>query len=247
MNRPGHRSPANVTIPAVHWPRLLRGTLIKRYSRFLADVRLRNGHVVTAHCPNSGSMLTCREPGRPVFLSRSTNPARKLKYTWELIDMGSSVVGVNTIVPNRLVKAAAETGYLPELRGYQDVRSEVKYGANSRIDVLLENNPTDRCYVEVKNCTLVEDSVAFFPDAVTERGRKHLVELQAMVVQGQRAIIFFLIQRTDAVLFRPADRIDPAYGEELRRAYNAGVEILVHDVNIDSRAVVLRNEVPFEL
>jgi sugar fermentation stimulation protein A len=228
------------------WPRLIEGTLVKRYKRFMADVKLRNNHVVTAHCPNSGSMKACCEPGRTVYLTRHNKPSRRLKYTWEMIDMGTSLVGVNTIVPNRLTKAAVLAGDIPELAGYETVRSEVKYGKNSRIDLLLEDGEK-RCYVEVKNCTLVVDGLACFPDAVTSRGLKHLVELQEQVKQGDRSVMFYLIQRMDADRFEPADHIDPAYGQELRKAVQNGVEVLVYDVTMDLEGIGLNRAVPFQL
>ncbi len=228
------------------WPRLTQGILIKRYKRFMADVKLRNNHVVTAHCPNSGSMKACCDPGRTVYLTRHNKPSRRLKYTWEMIDMGTSLVGVNTIVPNQLTKAAVLAGDIPELAGYETVRSEVKYGNNSRIDILLENG-TEHCFVEVKNCTLVTEGLAHFPDAVTSRGFKHLVELQEQVKQGDRAVMFYLIQRMDADRFEPADHIDPAYGQELRKAVQNGVEILVYDVAINLEGIRLNQAVPFQL
>lgn len=229
------------------WPPLLRGTLIRRYKRFIADVKLRNGHVVSAHCPNSGSMEACSEPGRPVYLSRHhDNPKRRLKYTWEIIAMPTSLVGVNTLVPNRLVKASILAGKVKELTGFEEVRSEVKYGRNSRIDLLLQKEGK-RCYVEVKNCTLVREGKACFPDAVTTRGRKHLVELQHQVQRGDRAVMFFLIQRMDAETFSPADHIDPDYGRELRKAIKNGVEILVYDVSLDLEGIVLNRAVPYEI
>lgn len=228
-------------------PKLITGTLIRRYKRFIADVRLRNGHTVSAHCPNSGSMLTCSEPGRPVFLSRAANPNRRLKYTWELIDMPGSMVGVNTQAPNRLVEAAALTGAIESLAGYELVRREINYGHSSRIDLLLEDKIKGSCFVEVKNCTFVENGIASFPDAVTTRGRKHLFELRDMVRSGYRGVIFFLIQRTDAKLFRPADRIDPAYGQALREVCSDGVEIMAYDVLIDMNAITLNAPIPREL
>jgi sugar fermentation stimulation protein A len=227
------------------WPPLLKGTLMRRYKRFIADVRLRNGHVVAAHCPNSGSMEACSEPGRPVYLSRHhDNPKRRLKYTWEIIDMPSSLVGVNTLVPNRLVKLAIREGMVPELAGYDTIRSEVKYGTNSRIDILLERNGS-RCLVEIKNCTLVSDGTACFPDAVTARGLKHLVELQEQVRRGHRAVMFYLVQRMDAIAFRPADHIDPAYGRELRKALQNRVEILVYDVMLNLKGIRLNQPLPY--
>ncbi len=237
-DRPHHHS--------LTWPRLVHGTLIKRYQRFKADVRLRNGQIHTAHCPNSGSMRSCSEPGRPVFLSRHNNPKRQLKYTWEMIEMPTSLVGVNTMVPNRLVKVSTVAGKIPELLGYDHVFPEVKYGQNSRIDLLLEKGKA-RCFVEVKNCTLVTDDVAYFPDAVTSRGLKHLVELQHEVRSGNRAVMFYLVQRMDAEGFRPAHHIDPAYGKELRRAVRRGVEILVYDVFLNLDGISLNKRLPYDL
>ncbi len=230
----------------IKWPRLVEGILIKRYKRFMADVRLRNNHVVTAHCPNSGSMKACCEPGRRVYLSRHNKPSRRLKYTWEMIQMEHSLVGVNTMVPNRLTEAAILAGDIPELSGYESVRREVKYGENSRIDILLEKGKK-RCFVEVKNCTLVSEGLACFPDAVTSRGLKHLVELQSQVKKGDRSVMFYLIQRMDANRFEPADHIDPAYGEELRKAVSKGVEVLVYDVKMDLEGIRLNRPVPFQL
>ena len=230
----------------LNWPPLVQGTLVKRYKRFMADVKLRNGHLVTAHCPNSGSMLACCEPGRPAYLSRHNNPKRKLKYTWEIIHMPGSLVGVNTMVPNRLVHAAILADKVEALMGYSSVRAEVRYGKNSRIDLLLEEGEK-RCFVEVKNCTLVKDGIACFPDAVTTRGFKHLQELQEQVRMGDRAVMFYLVQRMDAVRFRPADYIDEKYGIELRKAVKNGVEILVYDVSLDLKSIALNRALPFEL
>ena len=230
----------------IKWPRLIQGTLIQRYQRFKADVKQRNGHIVTAHCPNSGSMLGCSEPGRPVYLSRHNHPKRKLKYTWEMIKMPTSLVGVNTWVPNLLVKESIIRKKIRALRGYEGIRAEVSYGQNSRIDILLQKGES-RCFVEVKNCTLVEDDVAYFPDAVTARGLKHLVELQKEFRKGSRCVMFYLVQRMDANRFRPADHIDPAYGEELRRAFRNGVEILVYDVFLNLEGISINRRLPFEL
>jgi sugar fermentation stimulation protein/ribonuclease III len=229
------------------WPKLIRGTLIKRYKRFIADVKLKNDEVVSAHCPNSGSMLGCSEPGRPVYLSRSDNPTRRLLYTWEMIRMPSSLVGVNTLVPNKLVKHAIISGRIPELSGYESVRSEVKCSPHSRLDLILEHPDRPSCYVEVKNCTLVDDGVAYFPDAVTTRGLKHLVELQELVRLGNRGVIFFLIHRSDASAFSPADHIDPDYGAELRSAVQNGIEIQCYDVLIDLKKIAINNPLPYRL
>ncbi len=229
------------------WPDLIPGTLVRRYKRFLADVNLSSGKTVTAHCPNSGAMLECSEPGRPVYLSYHDNPKRKLKYTWELIEMPESLVGVNTLVPNRLVKKSIEGGQIKKLAGYDKVLAEAKAGEHSRLDLLLKNGKKPDCYVEIKNCTLVKDNVAKFPDAVTTRGFKHLVELQRLVAEGCRCVMFYLIQRTDAVLFQPADHIDPEYGRELRKALDNGVEILVYDVMIDMKSICVNRELPYKL
>jgi len=229
------------------WPDLISGILEKRYKRFMADVALPDGSLVTAHCPNSGSMKACCEPGRPVYLSLSDNPKRKLKYTWELIEMPTSLVGVNTLVPNRLVFHAIQTGHIPPLAGYDTVSREVKVGTRSRLDLMLENKKGKRCYVEVKNCTLVEEKTARFPDAVTERGLKHLNELKKLVGKGDRCVMFYLIQRMDAVEFKPADQIDPAYGKALRRVVKDGVEILAYDVKIDLKRIRIRKQIPIVL
>jgi sugar fermentation stimulation protein A len=210
------------------WPELVSGVLVKRYKRFLADVRLDHGKMVTAHCPNTGSMQGCAEPGRPVYLSRHDDPKRKLKYTWQLIEMPNSLVGINTLVPNRLVYQSAQAALIPELSGYKTAAREVSIGNGSRIDLMLSNGQRNRCYVEIKNCTLVNDGIARFPDAVTSRGLKHLKELETLVNAGSRCIMFYFIQRMDARVFKPADHIDSEYGRGLRRAVNQGVEILAY-------------------
>ena len=230
------------------WPELIPGRLIKRYKRFLADVELDDGVVVTAHCPNSGRMTSCSEPGQPVYLSWHDNPKRKLKYTWEIIQMPDSLVGVNTLVPNRLIKTSIENGLVAELDAYEEIRSEVQTSKGSRLDLLLTDSRGTKCFVEIKNCTLVNQGVACFPDAVTKRGRKHLEELQRLTAEGNRCVMFFCIQRMDAECFRPADQIDAAYGEALREAHlNKGVEILVYDVWMDLERIVLNRKIPFKL
>jgi len=222
---------------------LIRGKLILRYKRFLADVELEDGIIVTAHTPNSGSMKGCQEPGSPVLLSRSANPKRKLKYTWELIRVNEQWVGINTGHPNKLVREGIENGTVSELQGYDLIRPEVRYGQNSRIDLLLEGD-TGRCYVEVKNVTLVEDNGAYFPDAVTERGQKHLRELMGVVKAGDRAVIFFVVQRQDAKFVSPADRIDPVYGNLLREAVENGVEALAYQAVVSPKQIYLKDRLP---
>ncbi len=231
----------------IKFPELRSGRLVKRYKRFLAEIRKDSGEIITAHCPNSGSMAGCSQPGRTVYFSESDNRKRKLRYTWELIEMPTSLVGVNTLVPNRLVRQAAEKGVIPELSGYDSVRPEVRAGAHTRFDLMLEGGRPQRCYVEIKNCTLIENETGCFPDAVTERGRRHLEELRRQAVLGHRCIMFYLIQRMDARSFMPADHIDPAYGKELRKAVKSGVEILVYDVHIDTKGIALRNVLPWRL
>jgi len=229
------------------WPELIPGILVKRYKRFMADVQLDNGEVVTAHCPNTGSMQACCQPGRTVYLSYHDNPKRKLKYTWEIIAMPASLVGINTQVPNRLVSKSIKAGRVQELNGYDHMAREVKIASGSRLDIMLSRGEKDRCYIEIKNCTLVEEGVALFPDAVTLRGRKHLIELQELTASGFRCVMFYLVQRMDARVFKPADHIDPAYGEELRRAAENGIEILVYDVHIDLETIMLNRKIPYNL
>jgi sugar fermentation stimulation protein A len=228
------------------WPTLIRGRLIKRYKRFLADVELENGETVTAHCSNSGRMTACNQAGQPVYLSFHDNPKRKLKYTWELIEMPSSLVGVNTLVPNRLVAAALEHKIVTELNRYTDIFREVTVNKGSRLDLKLTGTGMPDCFVEIKNCTLVENGCAKFPDAPTTRGRKHLRELAKLKNNGARAVIFFLVQRTDATHFKPADDIDPEYGRQLRQVVRNGVEILIYDVNISLESIGLRRPIPYE-
>lgn len=235
------------TFSGLKWPPLVPGTLIRRYKRFLADVKLEDGTVVTAHCPNTGSMQGCSEPGRPVYLSFHDNPKRKLKYTWELIKMPTSLVGTNTLGPNRLVFESVKAGVVPELAGYIKVESEIKINTHTRLDFLLTGANGRRCYGEIKNCTLVNDGLASFPDAVTARGLKHITELEALFESGHRCVMFYLIQRMDAKVFKPANRIDPEYGKGLRRAVRGGVEILAYDVSIDLKGIRLNRKIRCEL
>jgi len=207
---------------------LIEGKLIKRYKRFFADVELLNGDIVTAHCPNTGSMKTCGQPGDTVFILHSPSPTRKLAYTWELTKTPTGFVGVNTARPNHIVANAIEAGKIPELSSYSDMKQEVKYGANSRIDILLTCPVKGQCYVEVKNTTLLEDDSVLFPDAVSARGLKHLQELSQMVKDGHRAVMFYLVNRSEGSHFRPATHIDPAYSKGLSDAFKSGVEILTY-------------------
>jgi len=242
-----NKNKSSTSLKYLAWPELTPGILVKRYKRFMADVQLAYGTVVTAHCPNSGSMRECCEPGRTVHLSFHDNPKRKLKYTWELIEMPTSIVGINTLIPNRLVAESIKAGLVSDLNGYDNVAREVKTSDNTRLDILLSSEDGNRCYVEIKNCTLVKEGVACFPDAVTSRGLKHLLELSALVSKGYRCVIFYVIQRMDAKIFQPADHIDPAYGRELRQVLKHGVEILVYDTRIDLKTIRLNQKIPYNL
>lgn len=226
---------------------LLEGRLIRRYKRFLADVELADGRTVTAHTPNTGSMLGCCTPGARVWLRDSGDPKRKYPLSWELVESEcGTLVGINTGLSNALVREAIEAGAIPELGGYRTIRGEVRYGnENSRIDWLLSDheNAAD-CYVEVKNVTLVENGVAYFPDAVSVRAAKHLRELGAMVDEGYRACLVFCVQRADAGEMRPADHIDAAYGAALRQALGQGVQILAYQANVTPAGVILENSLP---
>ncbi len=229
---------------------LIKGRLVKRYKRFLADVELENGETVVAHCANTGGMLGLKDPGLEVWLSPSRNPERKLKYTWELTRVDGHLVGIHTGHPNGIVYDAVEAGDVPELSGYQKIRREVKYGKNSRIDLLLEAEDGGRpkCYVEVKNVHLKRDqNTAEFPDAVTARGTKHLQELGDMVEAGHRAVMFYLVQRGDCSHFKIANDIDPVYYEALERAQARGVEVLCYSCEITTQSVTLGKQLPLTL
>lgn len=217
---------------------LIRGTLVRRYKRFLADVVLDDGREVVAHCANSGSMLTVCDPGSEVWLSPTANPEPKLQFRWELIRVGRSLVGINTMHPNRLAAEAIAEGAIPELAGYASIRREVKYGVNSRIDLLLEGPDRPPCYVEIKNVTMRRNgSCLEFPDAVTARGAKHLEELSNQVRAGNRAVMLYLAQRSDCRSFAPASDIDPAYCDGLARARTAGVEVLAYRCRVTTRDI----------
>lgn len=211
------------------YPPLLPGILLKRYKRFFADIELENGDTITAHCPNTGPMTGISTPGSRVQVSRSTNPNRKLAYTWEMIQVEDTVptwVGVNTGLPNRLVKLALETHRLPQLVNYEQVRSEVPYGAEkSRVDFLLSGTEIAPTYIEVKSTTWAQGTLALFPDTVTSRGQKHLRELTALATEN-RTVMLYLINRGDCHQFSPGDSADPTYGKLLREGIDKGLEVL---------------------
>ncbi len=219
---------------------LIKGRLIKRYKRFLSDIELDTGETVTAHVANSGSMMGLKEPGFGVWLSPANNPKRKLQYTWELVDVGTSLVGINTSLPNAIVTEAITASAIPELKGYDGLKREVKYGENSRIDIFLTDDQKPDCYVEIKNVTLKREADwAEFPDAVTSRGTKHLRELSKMVENGHRAVMLYLIQRQDCNGFSIAKDIDPEYATAFKQAMAAGVEILGYDCHITTENIVI--------
>ena len=231
---------------------LLKGRLLQRYKRFLADVTLsESGETVTAHCANPGSMFGVAEPGSEVWLSIADNPKRKLKYTWELVRVGRYLVGINSSVANALAAEAIDAGWIGELAGYASLRREVKYGENSRVDLLLEAPDRPPCYVEVKNVHLKRQSgllagLAEFPDAVTARGTKHLGELGKVVAAGMRAVMLYVVQRGDCDRFALADDIDPTYAEALVAARAQGVETLVYRCKItSSRGIRIDRPLPF--
>lgn len=221
---------------------LTRGTLIRRYQRFLADVVLESGEIVTVHCPNSGSMTGCAVAGSPVILSRSDRPGRKYPFTWELVQVNGCWIGINTGITPSLVREGIAAGVVKELQGYESIRPEVRRG-ESRLDLLL-TGCGGNCWVEVKNVTLMAEGRALFPDAVTLRGQKHLHELREVVRSGERGVIFFVIQRGDCDAMSPADLIDPAYGRLLRETTAAGVEPLAYRADVSPEGVCLTHRVP---
>jgi len=224
---------------------LIHGRLIKRYKRFLADVKLDNGEIVTAHCTNSGSMKSCLEENAEVYLSPVNDPKRKTQFTWEMIKINNNWVGINTNNPNQLAFEAISQEQIEKLSGYTDVSREVKFG-DSRFDIMAKNT-AETCFVEVKNVTLKEGKYALFPDAVTSRGRKHLETLMKVKQQGMRAVMLYIIQRMDVEIFAPAKDIDPDYTETLKKAYKNGVEIIPLQAKVTPINIEIVGELPFEI
>ena len=220
-------------------PPLESAVLLRRYKRFLADVRLTDGREITVHCPNSGSMLGCDRPGSPVLLSSSDNPRRKYVHTLEMVQVDGVWVGVNTSRTNRIVEEGMERGVVRELAGFDSLQREVRVSARSRLDFALRF--AGRVwYLEVKNCTLAADGVAMFPDARTTRGSRHLDELRQLAAQGHGAAVLFCVQRADAQRFAPAARIDPQYTADLRRAAREGVLVLAYQAAVTPHEIALR-------
>lgn len=225
------------------YPPLISGILIRRYKRFFADIELVSGETIVAHCPNTGPMIGVSTPGSPVLVSTNNNPKRKLSYTWEAIqvnDTQTTWVGINTNLPNRIVKLALEQNLLPELAGhYTQIRPEFPYGKDkkSRVDFLLTGETFQvPIYVEVKNTTLAIDGVALFPDTVTTRGQRHLLELTALIPEAKPVMLYF-INRSDCSSFAPADRYDPLYGKLFREAIAAGVKVLPYRFEVTPQGV----------
>lgn len=221
-------------------PPLVSGTLLRRYQRFLADIRLDGGDTVTAHCANTGSMLGLNQPGYRAWLSRSDNPKRKLAWTWELVEPAPGVLcGIHTGRANALVLEALEAGLLPELAGYRDLRREAPLGSNSRSDLRLDYGDSV-CHVEVKSVTAAgQDGIGWFPDAVSVRAVKHLRELAARVARGERAAVVFCVQRSDVMAVRPAAHIDPAFAAALAQAADEGVELYALGANVSPEGIEL--------
>lgn len=228
------------------FPPLVFGRLIKRYKRFLADVELEDGSVITAHCPNTGRMSTCAEPGWKVALSDSQNPKRKYRFTWELVHNGDCWICVNTGRANEMAFEAVSNGWIPGLTGYDEVLREQTFG-NSRFDLLLKKGD-DLCYIEVKNVTLLADDGCYaFPDAVTERGRKHLNELIDAVKAGHRAAMLFVIARSDGTAFRAAHEIDAKYAAALKHSAANGVEVHAWVADVSPGEMHLSKSVMFRV
>jgi len=227
----------------------IEGILIKRYKRFLADIELADGSIITAHTPNTGAMTGCSTPGARVWVRDTGKPDRKYPYSWEIVESNHDVlVGIHTGLSNKLVQEAISNGVIKELQSYYNILTEVPYGdEKSRIDLLLKKddaNDTEQCYVEVKNVTLVENNIAYFPDAISIRGTRHLRELMKMVNQGHRAVIFYCVQRSDATEVRPAVSIDPAYSETLRKAVQTGVEAMAYRASVSIKEINLVEPIP---
>lgn len=225
---------------------LVPATLLKRYKRFLADVVLADGSTVTVHCPNTGAMTGCAEPGSRIWLSQSDNPKRKYRYTWELVETaGGEMACVHSALANRVVEAGLREGLIPELAAYRQISRELKYGDGSRIDLLLSD--PGECYVEVKSVTLAQGGgLGVFPDAVSARGSRHLRELMTVVASGKRAVLMFAVLHTGIDEVAPADAIDPVYGDTLREALAAGVEVLAYGAEVGPQTLRLSGSLPVQ-
>ncbi len=225
--------------------KLIQGTFIKRYKRFLVDIKLNDGQVVTAHCTNSGTLKSCLEPGAPVLISSTDNPKRKTKFTWEMIKIGNTWVGVNTLEANKIAHQILKNKYIDQLKNLTLIKPEVKFG-DSRIDFYAEDDK-NKYFIEVKNVTYRYKDYAIFPDAKTTRGQKHLRELMKAIDQGYNAAMLYIIQRSDTKIFAPAWNIDPEYGELLQKAYEKGVKIYPVQLEITPEGWKFKGLLPFTL
>lgn len=230
-------------------PALQPATLVQRYKRFLADVVTPEGVALTLHCPNTGAMTGCATPGDTVWYSTSENTKRKYPYTWEITQTADGeYICVNTLRANQLVKEAISLDLIPELRGYNTLKSEVKYGAeNSRIDFMLQAEDRPECYIEVKSVTLADRDYGYFPDAVTLRGQKHLRELISVAAAGKRAVLLFAVLHSAIGRFSPARHIDPKYAQLLNEAQKQGVEVLAYKAELSADNMTLRSALPVTL
>lgn len=227
-------------------PPLVSGRLIKRYKRFLADIALDSGEVIAAHCANPGALLGGTTPGLRVWVSHHPSSSRKLSYSWHLVEIDGVLVGVNTSLPNRLAEEAILAGKIGELAGYETLKREVRYGENSRIDLLLASPDKPPCYVEVKNVHLKRGEAAEFPDCVTARGAKHLRELETVAAKGARAVMLYVIQRNDCGYFQLAADIDPVYAATATHAFSRGVEVLAYACAVSVEGIEIERRVEFQ-
>ena len=227
---------------------LQAATLIKRYKRFLADVTLSDGSEVTLHCANTGAMTGCGAPGDTIWYSTSDNPKRKYSRSWELTETASGdMIGINSVRANVLAKTAIEADHIETLQGYQQLRTEVKYGnENSRIDILLSDPERGDCYIEVKSASLLEDGIGYFPDTTSLRGQKHLRELIAVKQSGHRAVLLFVAQHTGIKRLKPAKHLDKDYSDLVEQAIQQGVEVLAYSCGITSEQISLAEQISFD-
>lgn len=224
-----------------------KGVLVRRYKRFLADVELPGGEVLTVHCPNSGSMTGCSAAGSPVVITDSGNPKRKYPWTLEMVYQDDVWIGVNTSLTNKLVREGLDLGVIDDFGNLEAIVAEVKVSDKSRLDFLLRSREGTQTYLEVKNCSLVNDRVAYFPDAVTARGTKHLEELRFLREQGHGSAVLFVVQRGDGEVFRPAAHIDGLYAETLKKVSLAGVRVLAYRADVTEEQIVIAKKIPCEL
>ncbi|MCB2220181.1 MAG: DNA/RNA nuclease SfsA [Bacteroidetes bacterium] len=224
---------------------LIAGRLIRRYKRFLADIELDTGNIVTAHCTNSGSMKSCIEEDAPVYVSFSDRAGRRTRYTWEMIFINNGWIGVNTMIPNQIAFSAIKQGFITELIGYPHIQREVKYN-DSRLDIYAENQ-LERCFIEVKNVTLKENEYSLFPDSVSTRGKKHLEALIKAKEEGYRAVMLYVVQRTDVEYFSPAFKIDPNYAAVFEQALSRGVEVIVYQFEVTPISINLIKKLPLKI